>query len=528
MTTPDSSDLIEDRTAPVRPALPVRRPPTSDVRVRFCPSPTGTPHVGLARTCLFNWAYARHTGGTLVFRVEDTDSQRDSEESYASLLDMMSWLGFDYDEGPGVGGPHEPYRQSQRTADHLAVAQALLDAGYAYPSFSTPEEIEARHVAAGRDPKAGYDNADRDLSEEQIAAYRAQGRSPVLRFRMPERDIAFDDLVRGPVSFPAGSVPDFVIVRAGGEPLYTLVNPVDDARMGITHILRGEDLLSSTPRQIALFEALIALGIAERMPVYGHLPLVMGEGNRKLSKRDPESDLFLHRRRGFIREGMVNYLGTLGWSIADDRDVFSPAELVGAFTPEAVQPNPARWDQRKADAINAEHIRRLDPGDLATRLLPYLIDAGVLPEAPSLGELARLRDLAPLIQPRLVVLTDAVPWVAPFYVADADLPIAREARTQLPPNAADILDAAVAALEPIPPRPERLLGDEPTWTASALEAALREALLDRLGLKPRVAFGPVRVALSGQRVSPPLFESMEILGKPSVLARLRRLRSELG
>ena len=213
---------------------------THPVKVRFCPSPTGTPHVGLIRTALFNWAYARHTGGTLVLRIEDTDAARDSEESYQQLLEALRWLGLDWDEGVEVGGPNAPYRQSQRSEIYAEVI-GMLAGGYVYESFSTPAEVEARHNAAGRDPKLGYDNADRQLTEDQKAAFRAEGRAPVLRFRMPDADIGFDDLIRGPVSFPAGSVPDFVVVRADGSPLYTLTNPVDDALMGITHVLRGED-----------------------------------------------------------------------------------------------------------------------------------------------------------------------------------------------------------------------------------------------------------------------------------------------
>ncbi|NUS93665.1 MAG: glutamate--tRNA ligase, partial [Nocardia sp.] len=218
----------------------------TNVRVRFCPSPTGTPHVGLIRTALFNWAYARHHGGTFVFRIEDTDAARDSEESYQALLDALRWLGLDWDEGPEIGGPYAPYRQSQRREIHRDVVQKLLDAGEAYESFSTPEEVEARHKAAGRDPKLGYDNFDRELTAEQIAEYKAAGRGPVVRLRMPDTDITWHDLVRGETTFKAGSVPDYALTRGTGDPLYTLVNPVDDATMRITHVLRGEDLLSST------------------------------------------------------------------------------------------------------------------------------------------------------------------------------------------------------------------------------------------------------------------------------------------
>jgi glutamyl-tRNA synthetase len=270
------------------------------VRVRFCPSPTGTPHVGLIRTALFNWAYARHCGGVFVFRIEDTDAARDSEESYLALLDALRWLGLDWDEGPEIGGPYGPYRQSERMDIYRDVLDRLLTAGEAYEAFSTPEEVEARHVAAGRNPKLGYDNYDRDLTDDQRAAYLAQGRRPVIRLRMPSDDLGWQDLVRGELSYAAGSMPDFAITRGNGEPLYTLVNPVDDALMNITHVLRGEDLMPSTPRQIALYQALIRIGVAEQIPEFGHLPTVLGEGTKKLSKRDPRSNLFVHRERGFI------------------------------------------------------------------------------------------------------------------------------------------------------------------------------------------------------------------------------------
>ena len=316
----------------------------SSVRVRFCPSPTGTPHVGLIRTCLFNWAYARHTGGTFVFRIEDTDSARDSEESYEQLVDALTWLGLTWDEGPDVGGPHAPYRQSERGAIYQDVINRLIESGHVYDSFSTPEEVEARHREHGRDPKLGYDNYERDLSDEQKAAFRAEGREPALRLKVPDTELSFDDLVRGEITFPVGSFSDFVVVRPNGHPLYPFVNPVDDALMGVTHVLRGEDLLSSTPRQIALYHALIDIGITTFVPRFGHLPYVMGDKNKKLSKRDPESNLFLHRERGFIPEGLVNYLSLLGWSLTHDRDVFSIEEMIAAFDVVDVNPNPARFD----------------------------------------------------------------------------------------------------------------------------------------------------------------------------------------
>ncbi|GEL95485.1 glutamate--tRNA ligase [Cellulomonas composti] len=496
----------------------------SAVRVRFCPSPTGLPHVGLIRTALFNWAYARHTGGTFVFRIEDTDAARDSEESYRQLLDALRWLGLDWDEGVEVGGPHEPYRQSQRYDLYRDVARRLLEGGYAYESFTTPEEVEERHRAAGRDPKLGYDGFDRDLSDEQRLAYREQGREPVLRLRMPDDDLTFTDLVRGEVRFPAGSVPDYVIVRANGHPLYTLVNPVDDALMGITHVLRGEDLLSSTPRQVALYRALLELGVADVMPVFGHLPYVMGEGNKKLSKRDPEANLFLHRERGFVPEGLLNYLALLGWGIAADRDVFSVSELVAAFDVADVNPNPARFDLKKAEAINGAHVRMLEPQDFRNRLVPYLHAAGLVP-ADSFADLtAAQRDLltaaAPLVQERMTLLGEAVGMLGFLFVADDELHVEQDARDALRPEAAQVLDVAA-----------RVLADLPAdgFTTEATQAVLTAALVDEggLGIKARFAYTPLRVAVTGRRVSPPLFESMELLGRGPVLARIAALRAIL-
>lgn len=535
-TSSTASTSSTSSTVPAPGTTPPAVPPqgSSPVRVRFCPSPTGAPHVGLVRTCLFNWAYARHTGGTFVFRIEDTDAARDSEDSLHAIVDSLAWLGLDWDEGLDKGGPHEPYRQSQRMELYRQVADELLEAGYLYESYSTPEEIEERHRAQGRDPKLGYDGFDRDLTEEQRAAYRAQGRRPVLRMRMPEEDITFTDLVRGPITFKAGSVPDYVVVRAGGQPLYTLVNPVDDAAMGITHVLRGEDLLSSTPRQIVLYRALAAIGRAQAVPEFGHLPYVMGEGNRKLSKRDPQSNLLIHRRRGMVPEGLLNYLALLGWSLAKDRDVFTVEEMVTAFDVHDVNPNPARFDPKKCEAINAEHIRRLEPTDFRDRLVPYLADSYPDPTDPgwepdplvSAGDFASLTEreqtiltaAAPLIQTRVQLLGEARQMLGFLLVTEDAFAVDETAAAKLRDSAPAVLDAAISALEALP---------DTEWDAAALEEALRAAIVEGLGMKPRLAFGPVRVAVTGRQVSPPLFESMEILGRGTCLERLRALRSRL-
>ena len=482
------------------------------VVARFCPSPTGNPHVGMARTALFSWAFARHHGGRFVFRIEDTDATRDSEESYDLLVDVMHWLGLDWDEGPEVGGPHGPYRQSERMDVYADVARRLLDAGLAYKAYDTAEELEERREKARAEGRpSGYDGLHRDLTAEQQAAFEAEGREPVIRFKMPHRDWTFTDLVRGDITFGAENVQDFVIVRANGQPLYTLTNPTDDALMGITHVLRGEDLLSSTPRQIALYEAFAQIGVGDgTTPEFGHLPYVTGAGNRKLSKRDPESNLLGYRDQGFLPEGLLNYLALLGWSIADDRDVFTLDEMVEAFEIGRVNPNPARFDLQKCEAINGSHMRLLSVEEMRLRLVPYLSAAGLVEEIPTPEQSDLLDAAVPLVHERMTLLTEGVDMLRFLFVSDDAFSIDEADRAkQLDDAGLDVVRAAHEALDG--------LGE---WTTEAIEAALRGALIDGLGLQPRVAFGPVRVAVTGSRISPPLFESLEILGRDTTLRRL--------
>ncbi len=477
---------------------------STGVRVRFCPSPTGSPHVGLARTALFNWAFARHHGGTFVFRIEDTDTARDSEDSYQTLLEVMRWLGFEWDEGPEVGGPHAPYRQSERGDLYRDALQRLADSGFTYRCYCTNDEVEARRKAAGS-KVVGYDGFCRALTDEQRDGFA--GRSSVTRFRMPDGEIAWDDLVRGPISFQTEFVPDYALARANGDPLYTLVNPVDDALMEITHVLRGEDLLSSTPRQIALYGALAQVGIGTgTTPRFGHLPYVMGDGNKKLSKRDPQANLLGYRHDGFLPEGLLNYLALLGWAIAPDRDVFTMAELVEAFDIADVNPNPARFDLKKCEAINGSHMRLLSTEEIGRRVVPYLAAAGLVDDTPTTAQQRVLDAAMPLVAERMNKLTEAVDMLG-FLLVDES---AFERVEQIDEAGGVVVEAAHDALRALP-----------EWTAAEIEAALRGRLVEDLGLKPRLAFGPVRVAVTGRRVSPPLFESLELLGRERSLARLQ-------
>ncbi|HEY3013782.1 MAG TPA: glutamate--tRNA ligase [Nocardioides sp.] len=476
----------------------------SNVRVRFCPSPTGAPHVGLARTALFNWAFARHHGGAFVFRIEDTDAARNTQESYDTLLEVMRWLGFDWDEGPEVGGKYGPYLQSERGDIYTDVLAKLAAAGRTYRCYCTNDEVEARRKASGS-KLMGYDGFCRALTEEQVALFESDGRAPVVRFRMPEGELSFVDLVRGEISFQSEHVPDFAVARANGDPLYTLVNPVDDAMMEITHVLRGEDLLSSTPRQIALYDALKEIGVATETPAFGHLPYVMGDGNKKLSKRDPEAHLLAYRDQGFLPEGLLNYLALLGWAIAADRDIFSMAEMVAAFDLADVNPNPARFDLKKCEAINAAHMRLLSIEEMTHRVLPFLKKDGVVSDPVSDSDAALLELAMPLIAERINKLTEASDMLGFLFVDEASFTRDEE----LDDAGRDVVRAAHEALSGIS-----------TWSTAAIEEALRNTLIEGLGLKPRVAFGPVRIAASGKKISPPLFESLELLGRERGLARL--------
>ncbi|MFI1254460.1 glutamate--tRNA ligase [Streptomyces netropsis] len=477
------------------------------VRVRFCPSPTGNPHVGLVRTALFNWAFARHHGGTLVFRIEDTDAARDSEESYQQLLDSMRWLGFDWDEGPEVGGPHAPYRQSQRMDIYQDVARKLLDGGHAYHCYCTTEELDARRDAARAAGKpSGYDGQCRVLTAEQKAAYDAEGRTSIVRFRMPDEPITFTDLVRGELTFTPENVPDFGIVRANGAPLYTLVNPVDDALMEITHVLRGEDLLSSTPRQIALYRALAEIGVGNgTTPQFGHLPYVMGEGNKKLSKRDPQASLNLYRERGFLPEGLLNYLSLLGWSLSADQDIFTMEEMVAAFDIKDVNANPARFDLKKCESINGDHMRRMDVKAFIEACGPWL-KAPFAPWAPEAFDQTVFEAIAPHAQTRLTVLSDITANVDFLFLDEPAYDEASWAKAMKEGSDA-LLRTARAKLEAA------------EWNAEALKEAVLAAGEEH-GLKLGKAQAPVRVAVTGRTVGLPLFESLEILGRERTLARV--------
>ncbi len=475
------------------------------VKVRFAPSPTGDLHVGNIRTALFDWAYARHTGGTFLFRIEDTDTTRVTDEYIQAAIDTLKWLGLDWDEGPEVGGPNGPYLQSQRLDIYAKWAQTFLDQGDAYHCYCSPDELEAvREEQRKANVAPGYNGHCRDLTADQIAAYKAAGREAVVRMRMPDGTTTFTDEIRGDVTFDHKFVPDFVMVRADGSPLYTLAVAVDDVMMGVTHVLRGEDLLSSTPRQIRVYQA---MGVKpEDYPVFAHLPFVMGQDNAKLSKRNGEVSIAWYREQGYLPEAICNYLALLGWSPGDDRENISMKELTELFTVEKVHSSPARFDMKKLEAINGDKIRALPLDEFAKWTIPFLKKADVI--AGSDDEIALVMKALPLIQERIVKLDEAPALLKFLFVKNFS--VDPEAAPKISDAAAkDILKRSLKDLE-----------NFDSWNHESIEAALRASLIEELGLKPRIAFTALRIATTGSTISPPLFESMELLGKQACLERI--------
>jgi glutamyl-tRNA synthetase len=489
------------------------------VRVRFAPSPSGDLHVGNVRTALFDWAFARHTGGVFVLRIEDTDVSRVKPEYIASAQETLRWLGLDWNEGPGVGGPYGPYQQSQRLPIYSDWLAKFLESGRAYYCYCSPEELAERRAAAraGEGGPSGYDGHCRDLTPDLVATYQAEGRRPVVRMRMPEGSTTFTDLIRGEITIDHSAVPDFVLARADGSPLYTLAVAVDDVLMKITHIVRGDDLLSSTPRQLAVYRA---MGVPEaEFPVFAHLPFVLGLKGEKLGKRYGAASISYYRDEGFLPEALDNYLALLGWSPGDNRELFTLDDMAAEFDLARVNKNSARFDVQKLEAINGDKIRELDPADFAGRIVPFLHRARLVSDPPDAGQAAVVAAAAPLIQGRISKLTDA-PAMLAFLLVDEDKFAVdpQDAARSLGPDAGPALHAAHDTLTSLD-----------SWDHETIRGALQAALVDGLGLKPKAAFGgAVRVAVTGRRVGPPLFESIELLGRDRTLRRLARAERSAG
>jgi glutamyl-tRNA synthetase len=522
----DAGDQVEIRTEEAP------RVSTSDgsgpVRTRVAPSPTGDPHVGTAYMSLFNLAFTRQQGGQFVLRVEDTDRARFREDSEAQLYDTLAWLGLHWDEGPDIGGPFAPYRQSERLDTYRPYVERLLADGHAYHCWCSKERLDQmREVQQKTKQPTGYDRLCVGKTREERAALPGFSETPVVRMLVPDDvPLVFDDVIRGKVSAPRPD--DQVILKADGFPTYHLAVVVDDHLMGITHVVRGEEWISSTPKHVLLYRW---LGLEP--PAFAHMPLLRNTDKSKISKRkNPAARLTWFREQGYLPEALVNFLALLAYPPQQDAEgadveVFTFDDFSRTFDWAKVNPIGPIFDLKKLDWLNGVYIRSLGAGEFASRLLPYLVADGVLGETQSLGELARLKAVAELIQTRMALLTEAPALVRPFFVADDQLVIDEDARAQLKDDAPAVLDAALKVLGDIDDHGTGVLGTGSPWNAAGIEAALRAAIVDGLGIKPRLAFGPLRTAVSGARISPPLFESMEILGKTSTLNRLRSLRDSL-
>ncbi len=479
-----------------------------DVRVRFSPSPTGLLHVGGVRTALYNWLYARRRSGAMVLRIEDTDEARENPDAIDQIQRSLRWCGLDWDEGPGVGGPHEPYLQSARRPLHLATVEKMLADGTAYRCYCTPEELDAeRKAAQAADRPTVYSRRCRDLDDAARAGFEAEGRRPAIRLAIPlEGEIVIDDLVRGEIRFENALLGDHVIVRSDGVPTYNLVNPLDDAAMGITHVIRGDDLLPSTPRQIHVYRA-----IGAEEPRFAHLSLILGPNRQRLSKRHGAASVEQLRDEGYLPEAVVNYLALLGWSLDGERELFTLDELAGLFSLERVNPAPAVFDFQKLLWMNGVHLRALSQEVLAERLVTYLTELG----SPLAEQPARIAQVAPLVHEKIATLAEFEPYVRFLF-----------GPVEIEPDALERLRANARAGEVLADAGTRLAGLE-HFDAESIEASLRE-LCEALELKPKQAFAPIRIALCGRTVAPGLFESIELLGRDEVLARLSAARALLG
>lgn len=489
---------------------------TSSVRVRFAPSPTGKLHIGGARTAIYNWAFARANGGTFILRIDDTDPTRSTDENTQIILRAMRWLGLDWDEGPEVGGDFGPYAQTERLDMYKEAARKLWDAGRAYPCFCTTEQLAADRATAQarKDPFQGYQRRCRDLSRDEAQARIDAGEPYVLRIKVPadRGDVVIHDAVHGDVVFDAKELDDFVIFRSDGTPTYNFATVVDDAMMGITHVIRGDDHLSNTPRQVMVYEALEA-----PVPTFAHISMILGADGKKLSKRHGATSVEEYRDAGYLSDAFVNYLALLGWSLDGETTVIPRDVLASQFSLERISKNPATFDPKKLDWMNAEYINAMSDADFADQImLPELHEAGLIDDGFEADE-AWIDALAAIVKPRTKMPADAVGVAAPVFATAQTLEYDEKsvAKGLAKEGMGAVLDAARAALEAVSAN---------AWTPETIDGAL-EPLPEALDAKKRIVFQAVRVAVCGNMVSPPLGETMALIGKDDCLARIDRARA---
>lgn len=483
------------------------------VRVRFAPSPTGLLHIGGTRTAVYNWAFARHAGGTFVLRIDDTDPERSTHENVRAILAALRWMGLDWDEGPEVGGEHGPYFQTQRSATYARTLESMKASGAAYPCFCTTQELEEKRGAARSEGGfVGYDRTCRCLDPAVAAARVAAGDACVWRLAVPEDrgDVVFEDAIRGEISFPASALDDFVLVRSDGTPTYNFATVVDDELMEISHVIRGDDHLSNTPRQILVYEA-----SGYEVPRFAHLPMIWGTDGKKLSKRHGAASVEEYRDAGYLPEAVLNHLALLGWSLDGETTIISARTLCDNFSLDRVSKNPAIFDVEKLDWMNGVYLRELPPEDLVQRMVPWLLDAGLATEADLAARHDWLLRLASLVSERIKRMDEVVPMVGFLFADSIEIDPAAASKALSGEQVATALESAHDALEAVRP-----------FEHDAIESALR-ALPDQLGMKANVVFQAVRVAVTGSTVSPPLFESLELLGRDATLVRIDAARTAL-
>ena len=480
---------------------------TGPVRVRIAPSPTGDPHVGTAYMSLFNLAFARARGGQFVLRLEDTDRARYFADSEAQIYDMLHWLGLDWDEGPDKGGPYAPYRQTERLESYRGPVERLLADGRAYHCWCSTERLaQMREEQQRAKQPTGYDRLCLGTSREERAALPGFTETPVVRMLIPDDvPLAFVDVIRGEVRAPRPD--DQVLVKADGFPTYHLANVVDDHEMAITHVVRGEEWISSTPKHVLLYDWL-----GWEPPQFAHMPLLRNADKSKISKRkNPAARLTWFREQGYLPEALVNFLALMGYSQPDGEEIFTFDDMVAAFDWARVNTVGPVFDLDKLGWLNGHYVRQLSVEDLAGRITEHLTRSGVLPGEPTDEQRATVLAATPLVAERLQLLSEAEGMLGFLLVDEAGFSVdPDDAAKVLTSDAVPVLEASVTALESLP-----------GWDTASIEQALRAALVDGLGLKPKHAFGPVRVAVTGRRVSPPLFESLELLGRDNSLGRLR-------
>jgi len=480
----------------------------SSPRVRFAPSPTGYLHVGGARTALFNWLFARRLGGVFVLRIEDTDLERSSQDMVEGILDGLRWLGLDWDEGPGIGGEFGPYFQSERLDRHRAMAERLVTQGHAYYCYCSNDELKAKREAAEASGGAWrYDRTCYSLDAEQIASREAAGTPRVIRFRVPAGDAGFEDLVHGRIDFDGANIEDFVLLRSDRQPTYQLSVVSDDIEMRISHVVRGDDHISNTPKQVLLYRAAGA-----DVPRFAHVPLILGPDKKRLSKRHGATSVTEYARQGYLPEAMFNFLSLLGWSPGNDQELFTREALVGAFALEGISGGNAVLNPEKLDWFNQQHIARLAPDELAIRVKPWLERASLWRDEYLGDRHAWFFAVLELLRPRAKRLDDFASQGALFFSDALEYePSAVEKHLRAPGMDAHLaaIDAAFCALE--------------TFDPASTESALR-ALADARGVKAGVLIHALRVAVSGKTVSPGLFEVLALLGRDRVHARIAAAR----